>query len=237
MEKQALVAVRNVFKTYSRGPENIEVLKDLNLEIAKGEFVAIMGPSGSGKSTLLNLITGLDSPTRGTVVVGDQQISRLADAALTRWRANHVGLVFQTCHLLSAFSAAQNVEVPLLLSNLSAVERRRRAMVALELVDLKDRAQHKPGQLSGGQQQRVAIARAIVADPALLVCDEPTGSLDRAAADDILGLLQALSAKRNATIVMVTHDVRAAEFAHRIVSLDKGLLSVPPAALPGATAA
>ncbi|HET9483157.1 MAG TPA: ABC transporter ATP-binding protein [Xanthomonadales bacterium] len=218
----AMVEVRNVTKSYERGKQKIEVLHRLSLDIPKGDFVALMGPSGSGKTTLLNLIGGLDQPTQGEVVVGGERIDRLARGALARWRARNVGFVFQFYNLMPVLTAEGNVELPLLLTKLSAAQRRKNVAVALEVVGLTDRARHKPKELSGGQEQRVAIARAIVSDPQLLVCDEPTGDLDRATADEILKLLQALNRQHGKTIVMVTHDPKAAEFANRTLHLDKG---------------
>ena len=219
-----LVAIRGVTKTYRRGGETIEVLHGIDLDIPQGDFVALMGPSGSGKTTLLNLIGGLDRPSAGSIVVDGQRIDRLSSGELARWRAANVGFVFQFYNLLPVLSAQRNVELPLLLTSLGATERRRRAAIALTLVGLRDRARHKPRELSGGQEQRVAIARAIVSDPALLVCDEPTGDLDRATAEEIMLLLQALNREHGKTIVMVTHDPKAAEYARRRLRLDKGTL-------------
>jgi putative ABC transport system ATP-binding protein len=220
-----LVEIRGVTKTYRRGGERIEVLHGIDLDIPRGDFVALMGPSGSGKTTLLNLIGGLDTPTAGSVVVDGQRIDQLSSAELSRWRADNVGFVFQFYNLLPVLSAQRNVELPLLLTGLSAGQRRRRAAIALTLVGLADRARHKPKELSGGQEQRVAIARAIVSDPTLLVCDEPTGDLDRATAAEILMLLQMLNREHGKTIVMVTHDPKAAEYASRQLHLDKGTLA------------
>ena len=220
-----LVSIRNLTKTYQRGPEKIEVLHGLDLDIPKGDFVALMGPSGSGKTTLLNLIGGLDTPTSGELEVGGQRIDRLSSGQLAKWRAANIGFVFQFYNLMPVLTAHGNVELPLLLTNLSAAKRKRNTEVALELVGLKDRAKHKPKELSGGQEQRVAIARAIVSDPQLLVCDEPTGDLDRKTADEILGLLQMLNRDHGKTIVMVTHDPRAAEVATHTLHLDKGQLA------------
>ena len=200
------------------------MLHHIDLDVAPGEFVALMGPSGSGKTTLLNLIGGLDTPTEGTLSVAGERIDQLGQGALARWRAAHVGFVFQFYNLLPMLSAQRNVELPLLLTKLKGSERRRNASVALQLVGLADRATHKPGELSGGQQQRVAIARAIVSDPTLLVCDEPTGDLDRQSAEEVLSLLQQLNRAHGKTIVMVTHDPKAAEHAGRILQLDKGTL-------------
>ena len=222
-----LVSLRNVTKTYLRGKQKVEVLHGVDLDIAPGEFLALMGPSGSGKTTTLNLIAGLDQPTTGEVIVGDDRIDRLSRAA--NWRARHIGFIFQFYNLLPVLSAEANVEVPLLLTNLSRAQRKQRVRTALELVGLADRAKHKPGELSGGQQQRVAIARAIVADPTLLVCDEPTGDLDRQSAEDIMNLLKALNQSQGKTIVMVTHDPRAAQYASRELYLDKGRLAVDAA--------
>jgi len=219
-----LVEIRGVTKTYRRGGETIEVLHGIDLDIPRGDFVALMGPSGSGKTTLLNLIGGLDTPTAGTVAVDGRRIDRLSSGDLSRWRAANVGFVFQFYNLLPVLSAQRNVELPLLLTGLSAAERRRHAEIALTLVGLRDRAAHKPRELSGGQEQRVAIARAIVSDPTLLVCDEPTGDLDRATAHEIL-LLQMLNDDHGKTIVMVTHDPKAAEYARRRLRLDKGTLA------------
>ena len=219
-----LIEIRDLGKTYRRGKQAIPVLQGVNLDVAAGDFFALMGPSGSGKTTLLNLIGGLDTPTAGSIVIGGQRVDRLGGAALARWRAAHVGFVFQFYNLLPMLSAQKNVELPLLLTKLSAAERRKRAAIALQLVGLADRASHKPSELSGGQQQRVAIARAFVTDPTLLVCDEPTGDLDRAAAEEVLGLLQQLNRAHGKTIVMVTHDPRAAEHATHMVHLDKGEL-------------
>jgi putative ABC transport system ATP-binding protein len=221
----SLVEIRGVTKTYQRGRERIEVLHGVDLDIPEGDFLALMGPSGSGKTTLLNLIGGLDTPTGGQIVVGGQRIDQLSNRELTRWRAAHVGFVFQFYNLMPVLSAQRNVELPLLLTSLSAAERRRRAGIALTLVGLGDRARHRPRELSGGQEQRVAIARAIVSDPTLLICDEPTGDLDRATAAEILTLLQMLNREHGKTIVMVTHDPKAAEFARHRLILDKGTLA------------
>jgi putative ABC transport system ATP-binding protein len=221
----ALVEIRGVTKTYRRGGETIEVLHGVDLDIPRGDFVALMGPSGSGKTTLLNLIGGLDRPTAGSIVVDGARIDRLSSGELSRWRASHVGFVFQFYNLLPVLSAQRNVELPLLLTRLSGAERRHRTRIALTLVGLEDRARHKPRELSGGQEQRVAIARAIVSDPTLLVCDEPTGDLDRKTAHEVLSLLQVLNAEHDKTIVMVTHDPKAAEYARRQLHLDKGTLA------------
>jgi len=222
---EPLVQIRGVTKHYRRGTERIEVLHGVDLDIPRGDFVALMGPSGSGKTTLLNLIGGLDSPTSGSIAVDGVRIDRLSSSDLSRWRAAAVGFVFQFYNLLPVLSAQKNVELPLLLTDLSSGERRRRALIALALVGLEVRARHKPRELSGGQEQRVAIARAIVTDPALLVCDEPTGDLDRATADEVLGLLQMLNREHGTTIVMVTHDPKAADHASRQLHLDKGTLA------------
>ncbi|WP_129641091.1 ABC transporter ATP-binding protein [Peristeroidobacter agariperforans] len=221
----ALVTLRNVTKSYVRGKQKVEVLHGVDLTIETGEFLALMGPSGSGKTTLLNLVAGLDQPTSGEVLVAGDRIDQLSRGSLSDWRARHIGFIFQFYNLLPVLTAEANVEVPLLLTNLSKAERRRRVQVALELVGLAERARHKPNELSGGQQQRVAIARAIVSDPTLLVCDEPTGDLDRQNAEEIMNLLQALNRSQNKTIVMVTHDPKAAEYASRELHLDKGLLT------------
>ncbi|HEY6895109.1 MAG TPA: ABC transporter ATP-binding protein [Rhodanobacteraceae bacterium] len=220
----ALVEIRNLSKVYERGKQKVEVLHRIDLDIAKGDFLALMGPSGSGKTTLLNLIGGLDSPTEGSMTVGGERIDKLGEGALAKWRSSHVGFVFQFYNLLPMLSAQKNVELPLLLTKLSASERKKRANIALQLVGLGDRASHKPTELSGGQQQRVAIARAIVSDPDLLVCDEPTGDLDRQSAEDVLNLLQMLNRDHGKTIIMVTHDPKAAEHARHTLHLDKGTL-------------
>ncbi len=225
----ALVSLRGLTKSYTRGPETIQVLHRIDLDIEQGDFVALMGPSGSGKTTLLNLIGGLDSPTSGEVEVGGQRIDQMNSGQLAHWRSNHVGFVFQFYNLLPVLTAQKNVELPLLLTNLSAAQRKRNAEIALELVGLKDRGKHKPKELSGGQEQRVAIARAIVSDPQLLVCDEPTGDLDRKTADEILTLLQRLNQDQGKTIIMVTHDPKAADFATHTVHLDKGDVVDAPA--------
>jgi putative ABC transport system ATP-binding protein len=220
-----LIVLRGLTKTYHRGSEEVHVLQGVDLTIDKGEFVAFMGPSGSGKTTLLNLIGGLDLPTSGSVTVAGDEISRLAGRRLTAWRARHVGFVFQMYNLLPVLSAFRNVELPLLLTPLSKAERRRNVETALSVVGLKERMQHKPAELSGGQQQRVSIARAIVADPTFLLCDEPTGDLDRKSADEILELLERLVDEFGKTVLMVTHDPRAAERAHATLHLDKGVLT------------
>ncbi|HET8941259.1 MAG TPA: ABC transporter ATP-binding protein [Rudaea sp.] len=219
-----LVEIGNVSKVYARGKQKVEVLHHIDLNIAQGDFLALMGPSGSGKTTLLNLIGGLDSPTDGSIAVAGQRIDKLGQGALAKWRAANVGFIFQFYNLLPMLSAQKNVELPLLLTKLSAAQRRKNAAIALQLVGLSERTTHKPGELSGGQQQRVAIARAIVSDPALLVCDEPTGDLDRQSAEEVLGLLQTLNRQHGKTIVMVTHDPKAAEHASQTLHLDKGTL-------------
>jgi putative ABC transport system ATP-binding protein len=225
-----LVDVRGVGKVFRRGSEEIHVLDGMDLAVPQGDFLALMGPSGSGKTTLLNLIGGLDRPTAGTVEVGGRRIDALPDAKLADWRARHVGFVFQLYNLLPVLTAERNVELPLLLTRLSRSERKKHVATALEVVGLSDRARHYPRQLSGGQEQRVGIARAIVTDPTLLLCDEPTGDLDRKAGDEILDLLAALNARQGKTIVMVTHDPHAAARARRILYLDKGRLATEPAA-------
>ncbi|QWF16348.1 ABC transporter ATP-binding protein [Lysobacter capsici] len=219
-----LVSIKHLTKTYQRGPEKVEVLHGINLDIAKGDFVALMGPSGSGKSTLLNLIGGLDNPTGGEITIEGERIDRLSAGQLSQWRSRHVGFVFQFYNLMPALTAQRNVELPLLLSPLNGAQRKRNAEIALTLVGLADRRSHRPNELSGGQQQRVAIARAIVSDPTLLICDEPTGDLDRHAAEEILNLLQLLNREHGKTIVMVTHDPKAAEYATHTLHLDKGTL-------------
>ncbi|PZO07516.1 MAG: ABC transporter ATP-binding protein [Lysobacteraceae bacterium] len=219
-----LVEIRGLTKAYVRGKQRVEVLHGINLDIPEGDFVALMGPSGSGKTTLLNLIGGLDSPSGGLLTVDGQRIDDLGSDQLAAWRANTVGFIFQSYNLMPVLTAQKNVELPLLLTEMSASERTRRASVALKLVGLDDRARHKPNELSGGQQQRVAIARALVSDPRILICDEPTGDLDRKTADEVLVLLQQLNREFGKTIVMVTHDPKAAEYASRTVHLDKGTL-------------
>ncbi len=220
----ALVEIRSVHKYFTRGSERIDVLKGVNLDIAQGEFLALMGPSGSGKTTLLNLIGGLDLPTEGTIRIGDAELTTLGGSALSKWRSRHVGFVFQLYNLLPVLTAERNVELPLLLTRLGRADRRRHVEIALKVVGLGDRARHYPRQLSGGQEQRVGIARAIVTDPTLLLCDEPTGDLDRKAGDEILDLLQTLNRDHGKTIVMVTHDPHAAERARRTLHLEKGTL-------------
>jgi putative ABC transport system ATP-binding protein len=221
----AVVSLNNVVKSYTRGAQRVAVLQGLSLEIQQGEFLALMGPSGSGKTTLLNLVAGIDRPDQGDIVVAGERISSHSSQQLTGWRARHVGLIFQFYNLMPLLTAAQNVELPLLLTRLSKSQRRASVATALHLVGLGDRATHRPTELSGGQQQRVAIARALVADPTLLVCDEPTGDLDRATAEQILDLLQLVNREQGKTIVMVTHDPRAAERASRQLLLDKGQLA------------
>lgn len=222
--RPTIVRVAGVTKQYRKGRQSVEVLHGVDLDIAEGEFCALMGPSGSGKTTLLNLIGGLDLPDRGEIDVGGQRIDRLNGRELARWRAAHVGFIFQFYNLMPVLTAQRNVELPLLLKRMSARERRERARLALDIVGLADRAGHRPGELSGGQQQRVAIARAIVSDPSLLLADEPTGDLDRDTANEILDLLQTLNQRHGKTILMVTHDAAAAERASRQVHLDKGRL-------------
>jgi putative ABC transport system ATP-binding protein len=221
---ESMVEIRSVTKTYVRGKQKVEVLHGLSIDIPKGDFVALMGPSGSGKTTLLNLIGGLDQPTSGQISVGGNRIDQLSSGQLAHWRAHNVGFVFQFYNLMPVLTAEANVELPLLLTNLSSAQRKKNVAVALQVVGLADRARHKPRELSGGQEQRVAIARALVSDPQLLVCDEPTGDLDRKTADEILGLLQVLNREHGKTIVMVTHDPKAAEFARRTLHLEKGQL-------------
>jgi len=219
-----LVSVRQLSKTYQRGPEKLQVLQNINLDISIGDFVALMGPSGSGKSTLLNLIGGLDTPNSGEIAIESQRIDQMNENQLARWRSRHVGFVFQFYNLMPTLSAQQNVELPLLLTPLNRLQRQKHAQIALTLVGLADRCKHRPNELSGGQQQRVAIARAIVSDPTFLICDEPTGDLDRHSAEEILALLATLNRDHGKTIIMVTHDAKAAQAARRIIYLDKGEL-------------
>ncbi|MCQ4166539.1 ABC transporter ATP-binding protein [Tahibacter harae] len=220
-----LISIRDLTKSYVRGKQKVEVLHGLTLDIPKGDFVALMGPSGSGKTTLLNLIGGLDQPTSGEISIDGKRIDKYSAGELTKWRASNVGFVFQFYNLMPVLTAEANVELPLLLTNLSAAQRRKNVAIALQVVGLGERGKHKPRELSGGQEQRVAIARAIVSDPNLLVCDEPTGDLDRKTADEVLTLLQTLNREHGKTIVMVTHDPRAAEYAKRTLHLDKGQLA------------
>jgi putative ABC transport system ATP-binding protein len=221
---ESLVKINGVHKYFTRGSEKIDVLKGVNLDIPKGDFLALMGPSGSGKTTLLNVMGGLDKPSGGSIEVGGTNIVNLSGGQLSTWRSNNIGFVFQLYNLLPVLTAERNVDLPLLLTKLSKAERKKRVAIALKVVGLADRAKHYPRQLSGGQEQRVGIARAIVTDPTLLLCDEPTGDLDRKAGDEILDLLQALNRDHGKTIVMVTHDPRAAERAKRTLHLEKGLL-------------
>jgi len=225
-----LVKLQDISRIYQKGQEKVEVLHKLNLEIQRGDFLALMGPSGSGKTTLLNLIGGLDKPTSGSVIVGGEPLHTMSSGTLSTWRARHVGFIFQFYNLLPVLTAQKNVELPLLLTNFSGKERAKRAATALSIVGLEDRAKHYPRELSGGQEQRVAIARAIVSDPTLLLCDEPTGDLDRETAGEILELLQALNRNHEKTIVMVTHDAQAAGFANHILHMDKGTLAKEMAA-------
>ena len=230
MPNDVLVRASGLHKEFKRGSERIDVLQGVDLEIPAGDFLALMGPSGSGKTTLLNLLGGLDSPTGGTITIAGQRIDQMSSGQLARWRASNIGFVFQLYNLLPVLTAERNVELPLLLTKLSRKERRRHVEVALRVVGLTDRARHYPRQLSGGQEQRVGIARAIVIDPTLLLCDEPTGDLDRKAGDEILDLLQALNRENGKTIVMVTHDPHAAARAKRVLYLDKGVLTTEPVA-------
>ena len=225
-----LVDLDGIEKVFHRGSEDIHVLSDLHLKVPKGEFLALMGPSGSGKSTLLNLIGGLDRPTKGTVSIAGERVNDLTDRALAAWRARHIGFVFQLYNLLPVLTAERNVELPLLLTHLSKAERRKHVETALAVVGLSHRARHYPRTLSGGEQQRVGIARAIVTDPTLLLCDEPTGDLDRKSGDEILNLLQALNREHGKTIIMVTHDPHASARASRTVHLNKGQLTNEPVA-------
>jgi putative ABC transport system ATP-binding protein len=224
MKAPPIVRVEDLRKFFTRGSEKIDVLENLTLDVPEGEFLALMGPSGSGKTTLLNLIAGLDRPSTGRIVVGEDVISRMSEGQLAAWRTRHVGFVFQFYHLLPVLTAYENVELPLLLLPLSSAQRRKQVLTALDLVSLTDRMSHRPGQLSGGQQQRVGIARAMVTDPTLIVADEPTGDLDSKSADEILNLLVELKNGLNKTIIMVTHDPRAASRAERVLHLEKGRL-------------
>jgi putative ABC transport system ATP-binding protein len=226
----AIVQVREIHKSFTRGSETIDVLQGLTLDVAAGEFLALMGPSGSGKTTLLNLIAGLDRPSEGTIVVGGQVISEMSESELARWRTRHVGFVFQFYYLLPVLTAYENVELPLLLLPLTKEQRRKQVHTALDLVGLTNRMDHRPGQLSGGQQQRVGIARAMVTDPTLIVADEPTGDLDTKSADEVLTLMEILRAQMNKSIIMVTHDPKAAARAQRILHLEKGQLVMDTAA-------
>lgn len=224
VENDVLVSLKNISKVYKKGKELVPVLTDMNLEIKLGDFVALMGPSGSGKTTLLNLLGGLDSPTAGELMIAGQRIDQFSAGQLTKWRAHNVGFIFQFYNLMPVLTAEKNVELPLLLTNLSRKERKLHVAAALDLVGLSERAKHYPRELSGGQEQRVAIARALVSDPNLLLCDEPTGDLDRATADETLALMQELNQRQQKTIIMVTHDPRAADHARRTLHLDKGQL-------------
>src|SRR3954452_22016113 len=221
---RAIVEVRELHKSFTRGSETIDVLQGLTLDVGVGEFLALMGPSGSGKTTLLNLIAGLDRPTEGTINVGENTISDMSESELARWRTRHVGFVFQFYYLLPVLTAYENVELPLLLLDLTKAQRRKQVEIALDLVGLTNRMDHRPGQLSGGQQQRVGIARAMVTDPTLIVADEPTGDLDTKSADEVLTIMDILRAQLNKTIIMVTHDPKAAARAQRILHLEKGQL-------------
>lgn len=222
--KEIMIQCRGISKSYRKGNNVVTPLEALDLDVPKGEFLALMGPSGSGKTTLLNLLSGIDSPTSGSLVISGTEIAKLSRRDLTKWRAKHVGYIFQLYHLVPVLTAFENVELPLLLDNLSKKERHKRVETALNLVGLSDRMHHNPSELSGGQEQRVAIARAIVADPPLLVADEPTGDLDRESATKILDLLRALTREHGKTIVMVTHDAKAAAAADRTLQLEKGQL-------------
>jgi len=221
---ELLVQLKGIAKSYKKGKEQVSVLSELNLDIHRGDFLALMGPSGSGKTTLLNLLGGLDKPSAGELIIGGQRLGQMSSSQLTKWRARHVGFIFQFYNLMPVLTAEKNVELPLLLTNLSSKQRKHHVAAALELVGLSNRAKHYPSELSGGQEQRVAIARALVSDPDLLLCDEPTGDLDRATADDILSLLQTLNQQQHKTIIMVTHDPRAADHARHILHMDKGAL-------------
>jgi len=223
---ESAIRLSSIVKIYTRGSQKVEVLHGLSLDIQKGEFISIMGPSGSGKTTLLNLIAGLDTPTSGKLVVANERIDKLSRGQRSAWRARNIGFVFQFYNLLPMLTAGRNVELPLLLTRLSAAQRRERVAAALQLVGLADRSEHRPGELSGGQQQRVSIARALVADPSIFVCDEPTGDLDRESAEGVLELLQMLNRDRGKTVIMVTHDPLAANHATRQIYLDKGLLVI-----------
>lgn len=227
-ENNIIVKVRDAHKTYQRGGETLDVLQGVNLDLPRGEFLALMGPSGSGKTTLLNLMAGIDFPTTGEVVVNDREISSLDEDRLAGWRTRNIGYVFQSFNLVPVLTAYENVELPLLLLNLSKARRHEQVMTALELVGLADRKDHAPRQLSGGQEQRVAIARAIVTDPALVLADEPTGDLDRRSAEQILDLIEALNREAGKSFVIVTHDPKVAERAHRLLHVDKGLLVDEP---------
>ena len=230
--RRAIVRVRDLHKSFTRGSEQIDVLRDLSLDVGEGEFLALMGPSGSGKTTLLNLIAGLDRPTAGSISVGENVISDMSESELAHWRTRHVGFVFQFYYLLPVLTAYENVELPLLLLPLTKEQRRKQVNTALDLVGLTNRADHRPGQLSGGQQQRVGIARAMVTDPLLIVADEPTGDLDTKSANEILTLMEILRSQLNKTIIMVTHDPKAASWAQRTLHLEKGQLVLDTAAQP-----
>ena len=219
-----LVEILHLVKSYTRGDQDVPVLQDISLNVARGDFIALMGPSGSGKSTLLNLIAGIDKPTGGTLLIDGEDITQLSEGELADWRASNIGFIFQFYNLMPVLNAFENVELPLLLTNLSKAERRERVELTLSLVGLSDRMEHYPNELSGGQQQRVAIARAIVTDPTILVCDEPTGDLDKQSATDVLAMLKKLNSEMGKTIIMVTHDAHAAEAARRMVHLEKGEL-------------
>ena len=226
---QTLVEIKHLVKGYARGGQMVPVLHDISLDIARGDFIALMGPSGSGKSTLLNLIAGIDKPDAGILRIDGEDITQLSEGELADWRASNIGFIFQFYNLMPVLSAFENVELPLQLTNLSRAERRERVEMTLSLVGLSDRMEHHPNELSGGQQQRVAIARAIVTDPTILVCDEPTGDLDKQSASDVLAMLKRLNQEMGKTIIMVTHDAHAAEAARRIVHLEKGELLIEPA--------